>query len=385
MAAHLAGASPRDLRNAHPRYIGATRSRAWPASRQGDPEGAARLGFQQSRPQWPEHRDAIPPREYETTIAWLKRHTLDLSEVAQSETLRGALDRLATKRDGKAAAAKTITRRRATLHGALQYAVELELLPANPLDNLHWDSPQSSDRVDPRLLPNRQTVARLLAAIGEFNPSLEAYFACLYYAAMRPAEARHLSTDNLISLPEQGWGELLLDGSTQQAGRRWTDDGEVRQERALKHRAENTTRRVPAPPALVQALRSHVERFGPGPDGHLFVTRAGRFGRPLPAAYCKPVHPNTVTRTWAKARAKVLTADQIAKRHAARPYDLRHAGITFQLNAGVPATQVAEWAGNSVKMVVEVYAGCIDGQTSTALKRLMAATDEDEAGPPPSS
>ncbi|MEV5967771.1 hypothetical protein AB0L70_38750 [Kribbella sp. NPDC051952] len=115
------------------------------------------------------------------------------------------------------------------------------------------------------------------------------------------------------------------------------------------------------------------------------MTRAGRLGRPLPAAYCTPVHPNTVTRTWAKARAKVLTADQIAKRHAARPYDLRHAGITFQLNAGVPATQVAEWAGNSVKMVMEVYAGCIDGQTSTALKRLMAATDEDEAGPVPTS
>lgn len=264
------------------------------------------------------------------------------------------------------------------MHGALQYAVELDLIPANPLDNLQWDPPQSSDRVDPRLLPNRQTVARLLAAIREINPSLDAHFACLYYAAMRPAEARHVNADNLISLPEEGWGELLLDGSTQQAGKRWTDDGEVREERTLKHRAENTTRRVPAPPALVRALRSHMERFGPGPDGHLFVTRAGRFGRPLPAAYCKPVHPNTVTRTWAKARAKVLTADQIAKRHAARPYDLRHAGITFQLNAGVPATQVAEWAGNSVKMVMEVYAGCIDGQTSMALKRLMLATDEDE-------
>jgi hypothetical protein len=43
-----------------------------------------------------------------------------------------------------------------------------------------------------------------------------------------------------------------------------------------------------------------------------------------------------------------------------------------------PATQVAEWAGNSVKVVMEVYAGCIDGQTGTALRRLMAAVDEDE-------
>lgn len=33
-------------------------------------------------------------------------------------------------------------------------------------------------------------------------------------------------------------------------------------------------------------------------------------------------------------------------RLARRPYDLRHAAISGWLNAGVPVTQVAEWAGN---------------------------------------
>ncbi|MFG1621188.1 tyrosine-type recombinase/integrase [Kribbella sp. NPDC049227] len=322
---------------------------------------------------------AIPPQEYEAAIVWLKRNTLDLSELEQSEILRETLDRLATRQDGKAAAAKTVTRRRATLHAAVQYAVQLGQLPANPLDTVQWESPRSTDRVDPRLLPNRRTVKRLLAEIREFCPWLEAYYACLYYAMMRPAEARHLNLDNLIDLPEEGWGELLLDGSTQQAGERWTDDGSVRQERSLKHRPDNTTRRVPADPNLVRVLRRHVELFGAGPDGHLFVTRTGRFGRPVPAAYCKPVHPNTVTRVWAKARQRVLTADQIARKLAARPYDLRHAGITFQLNGGVTATQVSEWAGNSAKVVMEVYAGCIDGQAQTALRVLMAATTLEEA------
>src|SRR3954452_13472273 len=111
------------------------------------------------------------------------------------------------------------------------------MMPKKISTMLSQEQLQSSDRVDPRLLPNRQTVARMLTAIREISPSLEAYFACLYYAAMRPAEARHLNADNLISLPEEGWGELLLDGSTQQAGKRWTDDGEVREERTLKHRA----------------------------------------------------------------------------------------------------------------------------------------------------
>ncbi len=32
-----------------------------------------------------------------------------------------------------------------------------------------------------------------------------------------------------------------------------------------------------------------------------------------------------------------------------RPYDLRHSGITWRLNSGVPATEIAAWAGHSVR------------------------------------
>lgn len=46
---------------------------------------------------------------------------------------------------------------------------------------------------------------------------------------------------------------------------------------------------------------------------------------------------------------------------AARPYDLRHSGVTLQLNAGVPAPEVARRAGHSVAILPRVYAGCIDG------------------------
>ena len=43
------------------------------------------------------------------------------------------------------------------------------------------------------------------------------------------------------------------------------------------------------------------------------------------------------------------------------PYDLRHSGITWRLNSGVPATEVAAWAGHSVEMLMRVYARCVVG------------------------
>jgi hypothetical protein len=39
----------------------------------------------------------------------------------------------------------------------------------------------------------------------------------------------------------------------------------------------------------------------------------------------------------------------------------------------VPATQVAEWAGHSVEMLLRVYAKCIDGQHETAKLRITRA------------
>jgi uncharacterized protein DUF3631 len=43
------------------------------------------------------------------------------------------------------------------------------------------------------------------------------------------------------------------------------------------------------------------------------------------------------------------------------------------LESAAPATQVAEWAGHSVNVLMKVYAKCIDGQEDAARKRLAAA------------
>jgi len=68
---------------------------------------------------------------------------------------------------------------------------------------------------------------------------------------------------------------------------------------------------------------------------------------------------------------------------ARRPYDLRHAAVSTWLNAGVPAPQVAEWAGHSVDVLLRVYAKCISGQQHDAMRRIEEATmpREDEYMP----
>lgn len=51
------------------------------------------------------------------------------------------------------------------------------------------------------------------------------------------------------------------------------------------------------------------------------------------------------------------------------PYQPRHAAVSLWLNAGVPATQVAEWADN-LHALPKVYAAGIDGEESAALMRI---------------
>lgn len=54
---------------------------------------------------------------------------------------------------------------------------------------------------------------RLLTAVGqqwERGERMVAFFGCLFYAALRPEEAVGMRRENLASLPDHGWGELIL-------------------------------------------------------------------------------------------------------------------------------------------------------------------------------
>jgi integrase len=76
---------------------------------------------------------------------------------------------------------------------------------------------------------------------------------------------------------------------------------------------------------------------------------------------------------WASGRTEALTPEEAASPPARRPYDLRHAAVSTWLNAGVPPTQVAEWAGHSVAVLLRVYAKCIAGQEEAARHRIALA------------
>ncbi len=77
--------------------------------------------------------------------------------------------------------------------------------------------------------------------------------------------------------------------------------------------------------------------------------------------------------TWRKAREVALTPEQHASPLARRPYDLRHAGVSLWLNAGVAATEVARRAGHGVAVMLQVYANCIDGEERTYNERIERA------------
>jgi integrase len=51
-------------------------------------------------------------------------------------------------------------------------------------------------------------------------------------------------------------------------------------------------------------------------------------------------------------------------------YDLRHTCVFTWLHAGVPATQVAEWAGHSVAVLLRTYAKVLAGQEGTNRRRI---------------
>lgn len=69
----------------------------------------------------------------------------------------------------------------------------------------------------------------------------------------------------------------------------------------------------------------------------------------------------------------MLTKEAAATPLAKRPYDLRHAAVSTWLNGGVPPTQVAEWAGHSVEVLLSVYAKCLDGQDQLAMRQVQRA------------
>ncbi len=290
------------------------------------------------------------------------RNSRPLPDIAKADVIRQALDAAATKLDGTPAAGRTAQLKRVVLSNALSYAVDLGLLEANPLASVRWSMPRVTVMIDRRVVVNHEQARALLAAVAVTPRSghlLVAFFASMYYSALRPEEAASLRVHNLEFPADAGWGWMTLEQASPETDQHWGDTGGRRVERQLKHRAVGDTRRVPVPPELTALLRDHLAAHGAAADGRIFRGEKGE-------------SPSAVTyrKIWDRARLAALTPAQYTGPLARRPYDLRHAAVSTWLSAGVPAAQVAEWAGHSVEVLLKVYAKCVDGQEAQAIYRL---------------
>ncbi|GHG82708.1 tyrosine-type recombinase/integrase [Streptomyces griseocarneus] len=305
-----------------------------------------------------------PPEEWRKALAWIEQRSLPIGRMEDAIVLRQALDALSLKLDGKPAAAKTALRKKAALSDILSMAVEKGYFTANPLHGVRWQKPYVAEEVDPECVPNPHQVSLLLEAVreqGGRGPHLEAFFGCMYYAAMRPAEVIRLERAQ-CRLPDRGWGLLTLRGGVVLAGKEWTDDGTAHEVHPLKKRALKETRPVPIPPVFVTMIREHIDRYGTAPDGRLFRSGAGLYVQS--AAYGK---------TWTKARGMALTEEEQSSLVAKRPYDLRHAGISFWLHSGVDPAECARRAGQSIEVMFRVYAKVLANGQERANQRIEEA------------
>lgn len=319
-------------------------------------------------------KDAEPiPDQESAALAWIARNSVKMAEVGASERMRAALTALSLRLDGKAAADNTFRRRRTTLNNALRYAVERDLLTANPLARIDWAPPETDDEVDFRYVPDPELARALIRAVGlqgARGSHLEAFFACLYYAAMRPSEAAALAKRACV-LPdeadEEAWGELVLAESRPEVGSGWTDDGRSYEKRGLKRRARKATRSVPIPPVLVRMLREHIRVHGTASDGRLF--RAAGGGR---------VRSTEYTELWQRAREKVLSAEEVDTPLAEVPYSFRQAGVSLWIKAGVDPVEVARRAGHSVAVLFRFYAKILRGVQQHANEKISRALADQE-------
>ncbi|MER7700603.1 site-specific integrase [Streptomyces sp. NPDC096095] len=338
-------------------------------SKTGRPDAAvlrrALYGWAYNRNRWEDEH----PEDVTAALRWLAKNSLPVSALEESATVRLALDALGLKVDGKPAAPRTARRKRACLSDVLGLAVEERYFttPVNPLTTVKWVAPKSAEELDPESVANPRQVRALLKGVreqGARGAHLEAFFGCLYYAAMRPAEATALRRAQ-CHLPETGWGVLTLRQGAVRAGKGWTNDGRAHEDRHLKARAVKDSRPVPIPPHFVRLLREHIASQGTAPDGRLFRTSRGGL-----------LQETGYGEVWAKARHDVLSEDEAVSPLVRRPYDLRHAGVSFWLSSGVDPMECARRAGHTIAVLFRVYAKVLAQTQDRANLRIDAAMRE---------
>lgn len=201
-----------------------------------------------------------PPADIRKALTWLEKNSLPVGAIAEAKHARAVLDALATKMDGTAAKPDYLKRRRGVAANVVRFAIECGELKEDPFQAIQWTPPKVAKQIDRRRVPNPDQVRQLLIGVSYVGTwkraggrRYVAFFGCLYYAMMRPEEVIGLRAAD-CQLPDKGWGLIILHKATPYAGSRWTDSGELHDDKALKARADGETRPVPIPPVLVPSF-----------------------------------------------------------------------------------------------------------------------------------
>jgi hypothetical protein len=305
--------------------------------------------------------DVEIPADARASIEWLRAASIPVDDATSAAVLSAALDGMMAKLDGKEYAPDVVKRRRRILTNFVKFAIQEGCLSADPFAALDWEPPKTVVRLDPRRVPNPCQVAELLTGVsyvGSFKRArgrrLVAFFGCIYYALMRPEEVNVLNIMD-CTLPDEGWGRLVVHRARPAAGKLWTDSGEMHDDRGLKQKAEGEVKVVPIPPVLVKMLKDHIADFGVAEDGRIFSNERGGL-----------VAASTYARVYREARELVFPPYLHATSLAADPYDLRHAGISLGLAATRDAVRLAERSGTSAEVLMDRYAWVLDDKDAAA-------------------
>lgn len=239
----------------------------------------------------------------------------------------------------------TVRRFHGVLRAALSYAVERELLAANPASSRGM---LQTERRAPVTPPSPEELVAVLALIDEGEPAFGAFVRVASWCGLRRSEMCGLQWGD-IDFPG---GEVTVHQAVVQIGRRLH----------VKDTKTHQVRRLSIGPILADVLKAHRDReldAGVEIRPHGFVWSRATDGS-------EPWTPDSVTARWSRARTKAGVT--------CRLHDLRHYMATQLLDQGETIPTVQARLGHSkASTTLDIYSHAIrarDRQAAVTIEQL---------------
>ena len=289
------------------------------------------------------------------------KYSLNISECSPAvcadafDELCYCLEEDGVTRSTKFKASATVIRYRRACAQFFIYVVERELLTKNPWPagkrgkTTRKERGKGDLRID--LLPTHAQAVETINAVASHQPGSQAYkvvCSLMYYAGLRPGEARALRIENCGPLTAGQWGQATIDETAKDAA-----PGYYLDKSEMLGDPKTDARVVSLHPVLVDIILAHI---GERKTGVIAASKNGGF-----------VDQRRLDRSWARARGK----------NTWRPYDLRHAHASIQLRAGIAPVEVARSLGHSVEVLHRVYNRAFPADTQLAQEKLLGAFQEE--------